>query len=101
MEERLEALLSLWIVRGQTLDHANPAHSLGLLRTRRKRPGRGAAEVRNEGAPLHVTEMQPLGLTSTGSITRSRAQVRFGGGRPSRGAGHQSVWKCVDARAKP
>jgi len=45
LPERRYAGLTLWIVRGQVHQRADPAHLLGSLRARRKRPrDRRAAE---------------------------------------------------------
>jgi hypothetical protein len=39
---------------GNDIDHADAAHAVGLLRPRRERPRRRAAEQRDEIAPPHV-----------------------------------------------
>src|SRR5262249_3366848 len=46
--ERRVASLPYWIVWGQGIEHTDPPHSLQLLRARRERPRRRAAEQRDE-----------------------------------------------------
>src|SRR5262249_17302929 len=50
LQERRKTRLCLLIIRGQAHEHADPPH---LLRARRERPHRRAAEQRDELAPLH------------------------------------------------
>jgi hypothetical protein len=47
-----EALLHLGIILGEANQHGDAPHPLRLLRTRRERPCRRAAEERDERAPL-------------------------------------------------
>jgi hypothetical protein len=45
--------LALWIILRIVHQHCDPAHPLALLRARRDRPRRRAAEERYEVAPIH------------------------------------------------
>src|SRR5258708_37714958 len=54
LQERSDASLSFHIGCIRAHEHPDAPHTLGLLRPRRKRPRRRAAEQRDEGAPLHV-----------------------------------------------
>ena len=49
-----DAGLTFRIVRGCEVQHADAPHTLALLRARRERPRRRAAEKRDELAPPHV-----------------------------------------------
>src|SRR5262249_32621020 len=49
--ERGNPGLRLWTAVGDPAQHADPSCRTGLLRTRRKRPSRRAAEQRDELAP--------------------------------------------------
>jgi hypothetical protein len=42
------------IVRGESHEHTDAPHALSLLRARRARPHRRAAEQRDKLTPLHV-----------------------------------------------
>ena len=53
LQERRDAGLSFRIVRGRGHQHANAPHPLGLLRARRERPRRCAAQQANELTPSH------------------------------------------------
>src|SRR5262249_40827907 len=52
--ERCETGLKHRIVRGAGQEDADPPHALALLRPRRERPRRRAAEQRNELAAFHL-----------------------------------------------
>src|SRR5262245_30216976 len=52
-QERRDAGSAFRIVRGGAHEHADTSHLVGLLRARRQRPRRRAAEQRDELAPLH------------------------------------------------
>src|SRR5262249_41086954 len=54
MLECREAYLLVLIVHGRGREHADTAHALRLLRARRERPCRHAAEQRDERASPHV-----------------------------------------------
>src|SRR5262245_20473713 len=59
-QKRGDAGSPFWIVRGRGHQHADPPHSLRLLRPRRKRPCRRCtAEQRDELAPPHVEPPPP------------------------------------------
>jgi hypothetical protein len=73
--ERPEPSLKVGIVRGCGQQHANAPHPLALLRTRRQRPRRRAAEQRDELAASQLIELH-LVPVSQGRITR----YRTGGG---------------------
>src|SRR5579862_4951226 len=49
-----QARLRLRIALGVSHQHADPAHTAGLLRARGERPGRRAADKRDELPPLHL-----------------------------------------------
>src|SRR5215471_8869102 len=51
--ERLHHRLRFQIAFGKVRQHANSPHALGLLRARRQRPRRRAANERDELAALH------------------------------------------------
>src|SRR6266536_2517074 len=53
LPERLEITFGSRVVAADAQQHADPPHSLGLLRPRRERPSSHAAEKRNELPPLH------------------------------------------------
>src|SRR5262249_9156193 len=53
LQERCEASLVVGIVRIPRHEHTDPPHPLALLRARRERPRRRAAEQRDELAPFH------------------------------------------------
>jgi hypothetical protein len=53
LPERRDVGLHLRIVLGERIQHANPSDAVGLLRSRRERPCRRAAEQRDELASLH------------------------------------------------
>src|SRR5262249_23172846 len=48
------ARLSFWIILRIVHQHCDPAHPVGLLRARRERPSRRAAEQCDELAPLQL-----------------------------------------------
>jgi hypothetical protein len=54
LQERPDAGLKFRIVRGYGQEYADAPHPLGLLRPRRKRPSRRAAEQRDERAPFQA-----------------------------------------------
>ena len=71
LQERPNAGLIFQVVRGCRQQHANAPHALALLRASHHRPGRRAAEQRDELAPPH-------------SITSSARASSVGGtSRPS------------------
>src|SRR6516225_7799555 len=53
LSERIDAGFYFWIVLGECMQEHNAPHPLRLLRARRKRPSRRAAEQRDEVAALH------------------------------------------------
>src|SRR5262249_18848927 len=53
LEERRVADLTFRIIRGRGVQHTDPPHAAWLLRMRRERPRRRAAEERDERAALH------------------------------------------------
>ena len=69
LTEGREPLLPQWISLHAMHQHAYPPHSLGLLRTRRNRPRRRAAERRDERAPFHS-------ITSSARASRDGGIVR-------------------------
>src|SRR6516165_5463176 len=60
LAERSDASLSFHIGRSRAHEHADAPHPLALLRARRERPRRRAAEQRYKLAPLHVTSADGL-----------------------------------------
>ena len=53
LQERFEACLPFWIVRGQVREHADPPHPLRLLRARGEGPrDYRATEKRDDISPL-------------------------------------------------
>ena len=53
LKERGMADPGLWVVRGDSVEHTNAPHRAALLRLRRQRPHRRAAEQRDELAAFH------------------------------------------------
>ena len=51
--------LRFWIVGRDVQEHSNPSHPLALLRARRERPRRRAADERDELASSHWRPRQP------------------------------------------
>src|SRR5262249_50157672 len=71
LQKRRVTVLRIRVVRGQVRKYTDPPHAVRLLRTRRERPRRRAAEKRDERAALH-------------SITSSARASSVGGtSRPS------------------
>src|SRR5262249_31594573 len=55
-----EAGLIFRVFGGEGEEYRDAPHTLALLRSRRERPRRRAAEQRNEVAPFPLTEMHPI-----------------------------------------
>jgi len=53
LDEGRHPILSFRIVRGERCEYADAPHPLALLRPRRQRPRRAAADERDEIAPPH------------------------------------------------
>ena len=72
LQERPNAGLPFRIVRRCEQEHANAPHPLALLRARRERPSRRAADERDELAPVHSitssARASSMGGTSIPSI---------------------------------
>src|SRR5262249_60520484 len=70
LQERTDASLIFRIIRGCSLDDADPPHALGLLRPRRERPcDSRAAEQRDELAPLHLRGHSITSSASASSLS--------------------------------
>src|SRR6516165_4552985 len=63
------------IVLGKAHQHADPPHSVGLLRARRERPHRRAAEQRDELAALHSITSSAMASTPGGTSRPSAFAV--------------------------
>src|SRR5262249_22590330 len=72
LQERRETCLSFRVVRGEIHEHADAAQAFALLRARRERPRRRAAEQRDEIAPLHSITSSAR-ARSVGGISRPNA----------------------------
>src|SRR5262249_55554928 len=76
LHECREAGLPIWIVRSGTGDeHANTMGPVWLLRARRERPSRRAAEQGNETASLHSITSSARSRIAGGSVTPSALAV--------------------------
>src|SRR5262249_49239065 len=76
LEKRGDAGLSFRIVCGESIEHADAPHSLGLLRARRERPrGRGAAEQRDDLAPPHSITSSATDSSVGGTVRPSMVAV--------------------------
>src|SRR5262249_2844477 len=75
LPECREAGLTFRVVLGEAHQHANPPHSVALLRARRKRPCRRAAEQRHELAPLHSITSSAIASSVGGTSIRSALAV--------------------------
>ena len=75
--ERPEAELSFRIVRGEGHEHANPPYPIWLLRARRERPCRRAADKRDELAPPHAHPMLKTHHSTAQTSALKEAEPRF------------------------
>src|SRR5262249_27953688 len=75
LPERGNAGLPLRIVLGERDPHADPSHPLWLLRTRRERPCRSAAEQRDELATPHSITSSRRPSSGNGTSTPSALAV--------------------------
>src|SRR5262249_24929816 len=74
--ERREAKLPLRIVFIEPHEHADPPHAVALLRLRRERPRRRAAEERDERAPPnHSITSSAMASSVGGTSTPSSLAV--------------------------
>ncbi len=72
LPECREACLHFRIVLGIGHQHADAPHPLGLLRARRERPRRRAAEQRDELAPLHSITLSARATSPAGTSMADR-----------------------------
>src|SRR5262249_51867318 len=79
LRERCDAALSFRIVRGERHEHSDAPHLLALLRPRRQRPRRRAAEQRDELAALHhsITLSARASSVAGTSMPSARAVTRL------------------------
>src|SRR5215831_8144920 len=75
LQERAEAGLKFPIVRSRGQENANEAHLLALLRARRKRPRRRAAEQRDELALVHSITSSARASSVGGTVRPSAFAV--------------------------
>src|SRR5258708_25606655 len=75
LAERAEPSLCFWIVLRNRHQDPDPAHLIGLLRARRDRPRRRAAEERNNLTPFQLTKLHPLSLAGTTAYRMRPDQV--------------------------
>src|SRR6266550_3520048 len=68
--------LALWIILRIVHQHCDPAHPLALLRARRERPRRHAAEKLNELAPPHRLASSNWAPSDYHTVARQDAAVR-------------------------
>ena len=71
LREHRDAGLPFRIVRGQRHEHADAPHPLALLRARRERPRRRAAEERDELAALHSITSSARASSEGGTVRPS------------------------------
>src|SRR5262249_23381340 len=69
------SLLSIRIVTGAAREHSNPPHPLALLRARRERPRRRAAEQRDELAAFHSITSSARPDNGSGTVRPSALAV--------------------------
>src|SRR5262245_45042971 len=69
--ERRNSVLAVRIVRSPVHEQADAPHAIGLLRGRRERPHRCAAEQRDERAPLHSITSSARSRIDSGILTLS------------------------------
>src|SRR5262245_56258928 len=75
LQERRAARLRHGIARRLAHEHADPPHALALLRARRERPHRRAAEQRDETAALHSITSSAIADTPAGTSRPSALAV--------------------------
>src|SRR5689334_15860543 len=75
LKKRSNACLSYCIIGGCTHQHTNPTRSFGLLRGSRQRPRYGAAEQRDELAPLHSITSSARASNVGGTVRPSALAV--------------------------
>ena len=75
LQERSDAGLIFWIVRGCGQQHADPTHPLALLRARRERPRDRSAECCDEFSPLHSITSSARASTDGGMVRPSAFAV--------------------------
>src|SRR5262249_43124 len=73
--QRCDARLRVWLVRRGIHQHADAPHPLALLRARRERPRRRAAEQRDELAALHSLTSSASARIPGGNVIRSALAV--------------------------
>src|SRR5262245_22429623 len=73
LHERREAGLTFRIARGQRMEHAYAPYPLALLRARRERPSRRAANQLDERAPPHHSITSSARASKVGGSSRSSA----------------------------
>src|SRR5262245_41549296 len=73
LHERREAGLTFRIARGQRMEHAYAPYPLALLRARRERPSRRAANQLDERAPSHHSITSSARAMSVGGIVSRSA----------------------------
>ena len=75
LQERSDAGQRFRIVGGEVHEHADPSHRARLLRPRRERPRRRAAEQRDELAPSHSITSSARASSVGGTVRRSMRAV--------------------------
>src|SRR5215472_15914229 len=70
LQERPDPGLKFRIIRGCGQEHADPTHTLTLLRSRRERPRSRAAEQRDELAAVHYSKTSSARARKDSGIVR-------------------------------
>src|SRR5215468_8656454 len=76
--ERCKSILTFRVVRSPVHEDTNPPRTFWLLRTRRQRPRRRAAEKRDEVAPLHCLMLPVLSTERIAHLATAQGSCAAG-----------------------